>query len=105
MAVDFLGKSLVGVDMCSWDDEEHGWDEHEGATVTNAEADAHAAAPMAAAAAVATGDFMFHSGLLWVEMSYPSAMRSSCVMPVVVVPRCDVCDAWLSEALSQSPDS
>jgi hypothetical protein len=74
MAVDFLGKSLVGVDMCSWDDEEHGWDEHEGATVTNAEADAHAAAPMAAAAAVATGDFMFHSGLLWVEMSYPSAM-------------------------------
>jgi len=64
--------------MCSWDDEEHDWEEHEGATVTNAEADAHAAAPMAAAAAVATGDFMFHSGLLWVEMSYPSAMRSCC---------------------------
>lgn len=68
MARDILGKSLfVDDDICNCDANEEQV-EHTGASVTNAEADA--AAPMVAAAAVATNDFIFHysTGLLWEEM-------------------------------------
>lgn len=61
MAVDILGRSLDGVDMCRWD----GGDEElvlvvdacdKAGEATNAEVDE--AAPMATAAAVAANDFM-----------------------------------------------
>ena len=59
MAVDILGKLLLaGVDICSWDADEEEQVEHKGVSATNAEADA--AAPIVAAAAVATNDFIFH---------------------------------------------
>ena len=59
MAWDILGKSfLVGVDW-SWDADGEEQVEHKGASATNAEADA--AAPIVAAAAVATNGFIFHS--------------------------------------------
>ena len=59
MAWDILGKSvLVDDDILRWDAGEEEQVEHKGASATNAEADA--AAPMVAAAAVATNDFIFH---------------------------------------------
>lgn len=59
MAWDILGKSvLVDDDILRWDAGEEEQVEHNGASATNAEADA--AAPMVAAAAVATNDFIFY---------------------------------------------
>lgn len=61
MAVDILRRSLEGVDMCRWDDEElvlvDACDRDEPGEATNA--DVGEAALMAAAAAIATNDFMF----------------------------------------------
>lgn len=79
MAWDILGKSFLFVDddICNWDAGEEEQVEHKGASATNAEADA--AAPIVAAAAVATNDFIFTTGLLWVECGVCTDVRQSSV--------------------------